>query len=112
VRASRCPPGARSGLSSPRSSGTARGTPGSEQTEREAGESDAGEIKIISQSTGTRGQDDLRPPSPEGIIRRGLHPEVASAGVRMLEAHGAADPIAMEAMRRVIDLDRGLELGL
>ncbi len=40
----------------------------------------------------------------------GLRPEVASAGdlVRMLEAHGAADPITMETMRRVVELDRGL----
>jgi len=32
--------------------------------------------------------------------------------VRMLEAQSVADPITMETMRRVVELDRGLELGL
>ena len=52
------------------------------------------------------------PPSPQGIARRGPAREVASAGdlVRMLEAHGATDPITMETMRRVVELDRGLEI--
>jgi hypothetical protein len=75
-------------------------------------ESDAGEIKIVPQPTGTRGQDDLRHRARREALGEGLRPEVASAGdlVRMLEAHGVADPITMETMRRVIELDRGLEI--
>lgn len=73
-------------------------------------ESDAGEIKIVPQPTGTRGQDDLRHRARRESLGDGLRPDVASAGdlVRMLEAHGAADPITMETMRRVVELDRGL----
>lgn len=77
-------------------------------------ESDAGEIKIVPQPTGTRGQDDLRHRARRESLGEGLRPEVASAGdlVRMLEAHGAADPITMETMRRVVELDRGLSWDL
>jgi len=77
-------------------------------------ESDAGEIKIVPRPTGTRGQDDLRHRARRESLGEGLRPEVASAGdlVRMLEAHGAADPITMETMRRVVELDRGLGLEL
>ena len=73
-------------------------------------ESDAGEIKIVPQPTGTRGQDDLRHRARRESLGEGLRPEVASAGdlVRMLEAQGLADPITMETMRRVVELDRGL----
>jgi hypothetical protein len=73
-------------------------------------ESNAGEIKIVPQPTGTRGQDDLRHRARRESLGDGLRPDVASAGdlVRMLEAHGATDPITMETMRRVIELDRGL----
>jgi hypothetical protein len=75
-------------------------------------ESDAGEIKIVPQPTGTRGQDDLRHRARRESLGDGLRPEIASAGdlVRMLEAQGVADPITMETMRRVIELDRGLEI--
>jgi hypothetical protein len=77
-------------------------------------ESDAGEIKIVPQPTGTRGQDDLRHRARRESLGEGLRVEVASAGdlVRMLEAQGVADPIAMETMRRVIELDRGLSWDL
>ena len=77
-------------------------------------ESDTGEIKIVPQPTGTRGQEDLRHRARRESLGDGLRPDVASAGdlVRMLEAHGTADPITMETMRRVVELDRGLELGL
>ncbi len=73
-------------------------------------ESDAGEIKIVPQPTGTRGQDDLRHRARRESLGEGLRAEVASAGdlVRMLEAHGRADPITMETMRRVVEIDRGL----
>ncbi len=77
-------------------------------------ESDAGEIKIVPQPTGTRGQDDLRHRARRESLGEGLRPDVASAGdlVRMLEAHGATDPFAMETMRRVVELDRGLSWDL
>jgi hypothetical protein len=77
-------------------------------------ESDAGEIKIVPQPTGTRGQDDLRHRARRESLGEGLRAEVASAGdlVRMLEAHGRADPITMETMRRVVELDRGLSWDL
>lgn len=77
-------------------------------------ESNAGEIKIVPQPTGTRGQDDLRHRARRESLGEGLRAEVASAGdlVRMLEAQGVADPIAMETMRRVIELDRGLSWDL
>lgn len=77
-------------------------------------ESDAGEIKIVPQPAGTRGQDDLRHRARRESLGEGLRVEVASAGdlVRMLEAHGATDSITMETMRRVIELDRGLSWDL
>jgi hypothetical protein len=77
-------------------------------------ESDAGEIKIVPQPTGTRGQDDLRHRARRESLGEGLRAEVASAGdlVRMLEAHGRADTITMETMRRVVELDRGLSWDL
>lgn len=77
-------------------------------------ESDAGEIKIVPQPTGTRGQDDLRHRARRESLGEGLRPEVASAGdlVRMLETQGVADPITMETMRRVVELDRGLSWDL
>jgi hypothetical protein len=73
-------------------------------------ESDAGEITIVPQPTRTRGQDDLRHRARRESLGEGLRAEVASAGdlVRMLEAQGLADPITMETMRRVVELDRRL----
>jgi len=77
-------------------------------------ESDAGEIKIVPQPTGTRGHDDLRHRANRESLGEGLRPEVASAGdlVRMLEAQDVADPITMETMRRVVEIDRGLSWDL
>jgi len=77
-------------------------------------ESDVGEIKIVPQPAGTRGYDDLRHRAMREHLGEGLRPDVAGAGdlVRMLEAHGAADAITMDTMRRVIELDRGLGLEL
>lgn len=73
-------------------------------------ESDAGEIKIVPQPTGTRGQDDLRHRARRESLGEGLRAEVASTGdlVRMLDAHGTRDPITIETMRRVVELDRGV----
>ena len=73
-------------------------------------ESDAGEIKIVPQPIGTRGHDDLRHRARRQPLGDGLRPDVANAAdlVRMLEAQGREDPMTMETMRRVVELDRGL----
>lgn len=77
-------------------------------------ETDAGEVKIVPEPDGTRGYDDLRRRARRQPLGGGLRPEVAGAGdlVRMLEAHGGADVVTLETMRRVVELDRGIELGL
>jgi hypothetical protein len=74
-------------------------------------ESDAGEIKIVLEPTGTRGYDDLRRRGTREPIGEGLRPLVANPGdlVRMLDAHGREqDSIVIETMQRAIELDRGL----
>ena len=78
-------------------------------------ETDAGEIKIVPEPAGTRGYDDLRYRATRQPLGQGLRPEVASAGdlVRMLEVLGRDDDaLKVDTMRRVVELDRGLELGL
>jgi hypothetical protein len=73
--------------------------------------SDAGEIKVVLEPTGTRGYDDLRHRATREPIGEGLRPLVADPGdlVRMLEAHGRAqDRVVIETMQRAIELDRGL----
>jgi hypothetical protein len=77
-------------------------------------ESRAGEIKIVPQPAGTRGYDDLRRRSMRQPLGEGLRPDVASPGdlVRMLESLGREQDIPTVAMmRRVVELDRGIELG-
>ncbi|CAN5115775.1 MAG: hypothetical protein H0W31_07105 [Actinobacteria bacterium] len=72
--------------------------------------SDAGEIKIVPEPAGTRGYDDLRHRANREPLGHGLRPSVASSGdlVRMLEAHvREPDPLVLETMRRVLELDRG-----
>lgn len=69
-----------------------------------------GEIKVVLQPAGTRGYDDLRFKARWLHIGDGLRPHVASAGdlVRMLEALGRPEQVrSLEAMRRVVELDRG-----
>lgn len=73
-------------------------------------DSDAGEIKIIPEPTGTRGYDDLRHRANREPLGHGVRPPVASSGdlLRMLEAHDRQpDPLVLETMRRVLELDRG-----
>ena len=73
--------------------------------------SDAGEIKVVLEPTGTRGYDDLRHRATREPIGEGLRPLVADPGdlVRMLEAHGREqDRVVIETMQRAIELDRGL----
>ncbi|MGH3029869.1 MAG: hypothetical protein ACRDNE_03720 [Gaiellaceae bacterium] len=77
--------------------------------------SPAGEIKIVPEPVGTRGYDDLRRRRMRLPLGEGLRPDVASPGdlVRMLESLGREQDISTVAMmRRVVELDRGLELGL
>lgn len=73
-------------------------------------ESDAGEIKLVLEPTGTRGYDDLRRRANREPLGQGLRPSVAAPGdlVRMLEAlERQPDPLVLETMRRVLELDRG-----
>lgn len=73
-------------------------------------DSDAGEIKIIPKPTGTRGYNDLRHRANREPLGHGVRPSVASPGdlVRMLEAvDRQPDPLVLETMRRVLELDRG-----
>jgi hypothetical protein len=73
--------------------------------------SDAGEIKIVLEPTGTRGYEDLRHRADRLPIGEALRPAVADPGdlVRMLEALGREhDRIVIETMHRAIEIDRGL----
>lgn len=75
--------------------------------------SDAGEIKIVPMPEGTRGHEDLRHRAVRQPLGEGLRPAVAGAGdlVRMLEALGREhDTLVVETMRRVVELDRSLQL--
>jgi hypothetical protein len=78
-------------------------------------QSEVGEIKIVRQPAGTRGYEDLRHRATRTPLGDGLRPEVASTGdlVRMLEALGRDDDaLRIAAMRRVVELDRGVEFRL
>ncbi|HET7043818.1 MAG TPA: hypothetical protein VFI37_03120 [Gaiellaceae bacterium] len=73
--------------------------------------SDAGEIKIVPEPAGTRGYEDLRFRANREPLGHGVRPSVASPGdlVRMMEALGRQpDPLVLETMRRVLELDRNL----
>lgn len=73
------------------------------------------EIKVVTRPAGTRGYDDLRHKSNWLHVGDGLRPRVASPGdlVRMLEALERPERArSLEAMRRVVELDRGLGLEL
>ncbi len=78
-------------------------------------ESNHGDIKVVPIPEGTRGYDDLRRAARREPIGQGLRVPVASPGdlVRMLSALGREnDALKIETMRRVVELDRGLGLGL
>ena len=75
--------------------------------------SDHGEIKVVFEPAGTRGYDDLRRRAIREPLGEGLRPSVAAPGdlVRMLEALGREhDALRIDAMHRVIELDRGLSI--
>jgi hypothetical protein len=76
---------------------------------------DAGELKIVPEPVGTRGYDDLRRRAQREPLGQGLRPSVASADdhARMLAVLGREqDRPALQAMQRVIELERGLRRGL
>lgn len=75
--------------------------------------SDAGQIKIVPEPAGTRGYEDLRFRANRERLGHGARPSVASPGdlVRMMEALGREpDPLVIETMRRVLELDRSLTI--
>jgi hypothetical protein len=76
---------------------------------------DAGELKIVPEPAGTRGYDDLRRRAQREPLGQGLRPSVASADdhARMLAVLAREqDRPALQAMQRVIELERGLRRGL
>jgi hypothetical protein len=75
---------------------------------------DAGELKIVPQPAGTRGYEDLRRAANREPLGRGVRPSVASIGdhARMLASLGRDEDIAaLRTVRRLIELERGLERG-
>ena len=75
--------------------------------------SDAGEIKIVPEPAGTRGYEDLRFRANRERLGHSVSPSVASPGdlVRMIEALGRdPDPLVLETMRRVLELERSLTI--
>jgi hypothetical protein len=73
----------------------------------------SGRVAIVRVPAGTRGYEDLRRRAERLHIGEGLRPQVASAGdlVRMMEALARPEESrALEMMRRVVELDRGLGL--
>lgn len=75
--------------------------------------SDAGEIKIVPEPAGTRGYEDLRFRANYEALGHGVRPAVASPGdlVRMMEAlDRQPDPLVLETMRRVLELERSLTI--
>ena len=77
--------------------------------------SQAGVIQTVAEPRGTNGYDDLRRKAERVHLGQGLRPRVAAPGdlVRMLEALGHPEQVEqLKAMRRVVELDRGLGLEL
>lgn len=75
--------------------------------------SDHGQIKIVPEPAGTRGYEDLRVRSNRERLGYGVRPSVASPGdlVRMMEALARQpDPLVLETMRRVLELERRLTI--
>ena len=77
--------------------------------------SDAGQLKIVPEPAGTRGYDDLRRGATREPLGSGLRPSIASLGdhARMLAALGRDEDAAeLRTVRRLIELERQLGLGL
>jgi hypothetical protein len=78
-------------------------------------ETDAGELKIVPEPTGTRGYDDLRRSAGREPLGRGLRPSVASIGdlARMLAAlDREQDREPLHTLHRLIELERQRQRGL
>lgn len=78
-------------------------------------ETAAGELKIVGEPAGTRGYDDLRRAASREPLGSGLRPSIASLGdhARMLAALGRdQDATKLRTVRRLIELERQLGLGL
>jgi hypothetical protein len=78
-------------------------------------ETRAGELKIVPEPAGTRGFDDLRRGATREHLGSGLRISVASLGdhARMLSALGREqDAVLLRSVRRAIELERQLGLGL
>ena len=78
-------------------------------------ETDAGELKVVPEPAGTGGYDDLRRDASREPLGSGLRPSVASLGdaARMLAALGRDQDLdRLRTLRRVIELERQLGLGL
>jgi hypothetical protein len=78
-------------------------------------ETDVGEVKVVTEPAGTRGYDDLRRAATREPLGSGLRPSVASLGdhARMLAALGGEkDAAKLRSVRRLIELERQLGLGL
>ncbi|HKH30517.1 MAG TPA: hypothetical protein VKA45_05625 [Gaiellaceae bacterium] len=78
-------------------------------------ETDVGELKIVPEPAGTRGYDDLRRAATREPLGSGLRPSIASLGdhARMLAALGREqDAARLRTVRRLIELERQLGLGL
>lgn len=76
---------------------------------------DCGELKIVPTPEGTRGFDDLRRAAGREYIGKGLRPTFASTGdlARMLSAMAREQDIPrLMQMRRLMELESGLSLGL
>ena len=72
-------------------------------------------IQTVAEPQGTSGYGDLRRKAERVHLGQGLRPRVGAPGdlVRMLEALGRPEQVKqLEAMRRVVELDRGLGLEL
>ena len=75
--------------------------------------SDYGQIKIVPEPAGTRGYEDLRFRANRERLGHGVRPSVASPGdlVRMMEAlDRQPDPLVLETMRRVLEIERSLTI--
>jgi hypothetical protein len=78
-------------------------------------ETDAGELKIVPDPTGTRGYDDLRHRAVREPLGHGLRPAVASVDdhARMLAAlDREQDQVPLQTIQRLIELERELHRGL
>lgn len=72
-------------------------------------ETSAGLLKVVIEPDGTKGYEDLRRAASREPLGAGVRPSVASIGdlARMLAAHGS-DPIRLQSLRRVAEIEAGL----